>query len=116
MTEPKEYVLNIKADKMSLLKAGFIRRDFSYVLKKPLYFYDDTKNPAIYLIVAISLESVPPMMVYSITYDDGCAYPPFYNYSQRANNLVYEKVVASYNNVMDNMVKRKILKHKKEDN
>ena len=112
MTKPKEYRIRSGVRKNDLLNAGFILKGSSYILKTPLCKYMNGENPAIFLIVVISLKFAEdkPMMAYSIVNDDGGTYPPFYNEMQRENNLVYEEVVNNYNDIMDRLVERNILK------
>lgn len=117
-TKPKEYRLRNSVRKSDLLKAGFILQGSSYVLKTPLCKYMNGENTAIFLIVAISLKfsEDKPMMAYSIVTDDGYTYPPFYNEMQRENNLVYEEVVNNYNDIMDRLIERNILKKGRKHN
>ena len=118
MTKPKEYRVRSSVRENDLLKAGFILRGTSYVLKSPLCNYMHGENPAIFLVVVISTKFADgkPMMAYSIVNDDGVTYPPFYNEMQRENNLVYEEVVNNYNDIMDRLVERNILKKGRKHN
>jgi len=110
MTEPKEYKLRRSVTPDDLLRVGFVIHNNTYVLKSAVYNYTNKpKTPAIYLVVAIGLND-NPIMIHSIVDDGGTTYPPFYNKSQRENNLVYEEVINNYNKIMDDLVNKKILK------
>lgn len=113
MTKPKDYKIRSNVHVSDLLKSGFVLRGSSYVLKTPLYWFtNDKKTPAIFLVVAVSLNGLNgrPIYISSIVTDDGVTYPPFYNEMQRENNLVYEEVVNNYNSIMDQLIEKNILK------
>ena len=77
-----------------------------------LYRCDDTKQP--YVELRIWVENLTHLIV-SVTSNGGDLYFPFINPELQHNNLVYEKVVSSYNNEMEKLVRKKILKHKRKE-
>ena len=111
MIEPKEFVINKDVTISDLVKNGFVKYEYMYVYKKCLYYHDGTKNPYVMLKMIAYLDGEPYLM-YNITCDDGCCYPAFYDPTIRHNNVVYEKVVNTYNNIIDRFVKNNILKYR----
>lgn len=109
MNEPKKFKLNNDITKHMLLKAGFYQRGDIYRYTKTLYRYDNSdKQP--YVILILNYYDNDSELIENVCCDDGNIYIPFYNPDLRHNNRVYETIVSNYNNIMDNLVKQKILK------
>ena len=116
MINQDDYLLRKSVTGEMLVKAGFIEKGNSYILRRTLYLFDDTNNPAIYLKIGILLSKTEPIFVQSILSSDGITYPPFYNEKQQHDNLVYDIVEKNYIDTMDKLVKNKILKRKRNSN
>lgn len=110
MIEPKKFKINSSVTQNQLLKSGFIRYGGEYLFKRYLYFHDNTKTPYVTLKIIIYYDDDVPILMYSIMCDDGCCYPPFYDPDVRYNNSVYEKTIKVYNELIDKLIKNKILK------
>lgn len=111
VTEPVDFKVNKDVTINQLLKNGFIHYDRFYVLKKCLYYYDETKNPYITLKIDITFdeESGDPMLIYNVVCDDGYCYPAFYDPDLRHNNYVYETSVRLFNQIIDRLVTSGVL-------
>ena len=116
MINQDDYLLRKSVTGEMLVKAGFIEKGNSYILRRTLYLFDDTNNPAIYLKIGILLSKTEPIFVQSILSSDSITYPPFYNEKQQHDNLVYDIVEKNYIDTMDKLVKNKILKRKRNSN
>lgn len=111
-TNNKEYEFNQDVQIEVLLKSGFTIIGNNALYKKVLYRCDDTKQP--YVELRIWVENFTHLIV-SVTSNGGDLYFPFINPELQHDNLVYEKVNSSYNNEMEKLVRKKILKHKHKE-
>lgn len=102
MIEPKNYKVKDNVNKSQFLCAGFLNRSEYYKLRKSLYGNNS-------IILTLLVEKEDNNMVVNVSTDDGFPYAPFYNPNDRHDNVVYEDVVKKYNNIMDGLVKKKIL-------
>ena len=108
MIEPNEYEINLKSAPQDYLKAGFQQRSGFFRLSRPLYKYN---SQATYVTLTVLVED--DWLVVNVSDDTGNAYAPFYNPKLRHDNLVCDAVIAKYNNIMDELVNRRILKKKR---
>ena len=111
MIEPKNYEFNPNVEIGIAIKAGFALTGNNLFFRKTLYKYDNTNQS--YVELKIWVENMTHAII-SVTCNGDDVYVPFYNPDARHDNLVYEKVVTSYHNEMEKLVKKKILKHTKE--
>lgn len=102
MIEPKNYKVKYTKKDEIFLDVGFNNNYSYYVFNKPLY-----KN-VISLKIFINKED-HHMIVHVLSGDN--YYAPFYNPNERHNNLVCEKVIKNYNNIMDKLVRKGILEY-----
>lgn len=109
----KNYKLRDGVSVAELLKCGFELRGNVFRMSRPLYKYSDSNSTYVYLRLSVDLNAEIKLGV-SVETVSGEFYAPFYNEDYRNQNLVYEKVVENYYNVMDGLVKRKILNVVKE--
>ena len=109
MTAPKRYKYNTDVPISTLIKSGFHLVGNTFKFRSTLYRYDNTDQPYVELTILIDGDG----MTETVTCNRGDIYIPFINPETRHNNLVYEKVVTNYNNVMDKLCKAKILRHVK---
>lgn len=108
MEEPKKYELIYPLNIKGLLDAGFRGNQDVFKIKKPLYKYDNnTSQTYVYLDLVIDRD----WMIENVVCDDGATYAAFYNPTN--NNDVCQKIVARYNSFMDELVKKKILKRRR---
>lgn len=107
--EPKKYKFNLDIPIGIALQNGFNLVGNSLKYKATLYKFDD--DPSIpYVELFLNIENMMELSI-SVICNNGDFYIPFVNPDMRHNNLVYEKVVKNYNNIMDKLCKKKILKH-----
>lgn len=107
MIEPKKYKFEKGVPAETMIKSGFRLRGSHFSYRTTLYEYDNTKQP--YVEMNIWIENGVHMTI-EVFCNTGI-YIPFYNPNMRHDNLVYEKIVSNYNNIMDRFCKKKILKH-----
>jgi len=115
MIEPIQFSIDENVTAKMLLKNGFMQHDNSYIYKKCLYYFDNTKAPYVTFKMTAFFADGEPYMMYSITRDDGCCYPAFYDTTVRHDNKVYEKIVEEYNKIVSRMIDNEILKRYEED-
>jgi len=107
--EPKKYKFNPDVPIGIALQNGFRLVGNLLKYRTTLYKFDD--DPTIpYVELFLNIENMMELSV-SVICNNGDFYIPFVNPDMRHNNLVYEKVVKNYNNIMDKLCKKKILKH-----
>ena len=116
MPKPKEYCVGNNVSKDDLLNNGFVYDNGLYKLKKPLYILTLTKIAYIIATIIIRLNGDKSTIEISVDTFENKPYSPFYNEEERHSNLVYKTVVTNYNNYLDSLVKKKILKHKRVNN
>ena len=102
---PKKYVVNKKVWESTLLKNGFAKNENVYQIQKYLY------KEIIILTVIINFEE--KHLAINVCYNNDNLYAPFYDPDVRRNNIVADRVIDNYNRFMDELVKKKILKHHK---
>jgi hypothetical protein len=108
---PKNYELATPIIPEKLLNAGFEPRDpVTYIFKKTLCKYSNNNIPFVLLKITI----LSNRLSYVVTRLDGSTYAPFYNPDQQHHNLVYDSVVKEFNKVMDGLVKKGVLIHKRK--
>lgn len=105
MIKPNEYDINENILTKHLLQNGFCDRGDYYYMKKELY------KGYVYLYLFINKSDLH--MDVKVNDNDGYPYTPFYNPDVRHNNLVYIEVANKYNGFMDSLVKKNILKRKR---
>ena len=112
MMEPKNYEFNTDATLAMLLGNGFILLGNHLKMTRSLWKYKDGST-YIFAYIAIDMDRDGALEI-DVRCDNGEMYIPFYNPEQRHNNQVYEEVVRKYNNILDDLVRKNILKHVKE--
>lgn len=112
LIRPNEYKLSEEITPYQLQMNGFEERgDRTYRLRRVLYSCDNNSRvPYVVLNVTVSYIDNLPHLINTVGCIDGSTYPPFYNPGQVVNNLVCEKVIRKYNEIMDLLVKNKVLK------
>lgn len=103
---PNEYEVNSTARRKTLISNGFVERDDYYKTTKQLY----GNHIRLILLIGKDMESI----VINVQDNNGEIYAPFYNPDLRHNNLVCDKVIATYNKLMDKLCAKNILKRTKE--
>lgn len=107
----KDYALRSNTTEEMLLENKFVEKhDGLYSYHEPLYYFTNTKRPAIFLTISVLFGEEDTLMVYSIMNHDGTTYPAFYTDRDRHDNKVCEEVIRNYHTAMDELVEAKILK------
>ena len=112
MVQNSNYAICKSVNSKDYLSAGFELKNGMYRFKKVLYRHDNTKNPYVTLYIVIEDRD----MTISVMCDNGEIYVPFYNPEVRHDNLVYDKIIQNYITTMEDLVNKKILKHRKRKN
>lgn len=107
MKNPNQYKVLDDVTQKQFAAGGFVRGDGYY--RAEAYLYQK------YVRLILMIDETDHYMVISVTKDSGDTYAPFYNPSLRFNNKIYDEVVSAYNQFMDGLVKKHILKHVKEN-
>lgn len=107
MKNPNQYEVLDDVTQKQFAAGGFVRGDGYY--RAEAYLYQK------YVRLILMIDETDHYMVISVTKDNGDTYAPFYNPSLRFNNKIYDEVVSAYNQFMNGLVKKHILKHVKEN-
>ena len=99
--KPKEFTINRKARYQDFMRYNFI--DVHERLYKKCWLY----KRIIYLEMEVNLQE-RSLFIQVKNNNTGGYYTPFYNPTERYNNSLYDEVVATYNRIMTNYVKRNI--------
>lgn len=115
MVEPKKYKVREKISNTAFIHNGFtpfMSDDSagdvdSFILRRVLY------KGFVYLSIIIDRSN--SYMIVNVQDNMGFPYSPFYNPNDRHDNKVYEDVARRYNQIMDNLVRNKILSYEEEE-
>jgi hypothetical protein len=110
MRQIEDYYFNKNISLSAIRKAGFVVKDRIYMLRRTLYCYDGTRYPYVILDIIINDGD----LTIDVHCDSGEIYIPFYNPDLQHHNSVYDTVVAKYDNIIDDLLTRKILKIKRK--
>ena len=110
MRQIEDYYFNNNISSSAIFKAGFVLKDGIYMLRRTLYYYDDTRIPYVILDFAIADSNLSA----DVRCNSGELYIPFYNPELRHCNSVYDAVATKYDSIIDDLVNRKIIKRKRK--